>query len=103
VVNDVERQFNGLKHHPEALGFYRRNGANDPTQGRHYHGIARLPGEGTPRFLTSKCPIPWMAGASASPTRPAPWGAPFGDGNRVLLLTTGKGPQPGLRLDLLGG
>ncbi len=53
-VNDVERQFNGLKHHPEALGFHLGAGAYDPTSGRHYQGIARLPGEGTPRFLTTR-------------------------------------------------
>src|SRR4051812_5289500 len=53
-VNDVVRQFNGLKHHPEALGFHLGAGADDPTSGRHYQGIARLPGDGTPRFITSR-------------------------------------------------
>ncbi|HEX2119845.1 MAG TPA: PKD domain-containing protein, partial [Acidimicrobiales bacterium] len=53
-VNDVERQFGSLKHHPEALGWYRRNGAYDPTAGRHYQGVSRIPGEGTPRFVTTR-------------------------------------------------
>ncbi|MDQ4068016.1 MAG: PKD domain-containing protein [Actinomycetota bacterium] len=53
-VNDVERQFNSLKHHPEALGFHLGAGAYDPTSGRHYQGINRLPGEGPPRFIASR-------------------------------------------------
>lgn len=53
-VNDVERQFNSLKHHPEGLGFHLGAGAHDPTSGRHYQGIVRIPGEGPPRFITSK-------------------------------------------------
>jgi hypothetical protein len=53
-VNDVTRQFNSLKHHPEALGFHLGAGAFDPTSGRHYQGINRLPGAGTPTFITSR-------------------------------------------------
>src|SRR5687767_7216589 len=53
-VNDVVDQFNGLKHHPEGLGFNLGAGAHDPTSGRHYQGIVRIPGEGPPRFVTSK-------------------------------------------------
>jgi hypothetical protein len=53
-VNDVERQFNSLKGHPEALGFHLGAGAYDPTSGRHYQGIVRIPGQGTPRFLTTR-------------------------------------------------
>jgi hypothetical protein len=53
-VNDVVDQFNGLKHHPEGLGFHLGAGAHDPTSGRHYQGIVRIPGEGPPRFVTSK-------------------------------------------------
>ena len=53
-VNDVERQFNSLKHHPEGLGFHLGAGAYDPTSGRHYQGIVRIPGEGPPRFVTSR-------------------------------------------------
>ena len=53
-VNDVVRQFNSLKHHPEGLGFHLGAGAHDPTSGRHYQGIVRIPGEGPPRFVTSK-------------------------------------------------
>jgi hypothetical protein len=53
-VNDVVRQFNSLKHHPEGLGFHLGAGAHDPTSGRHYQGIVRIPGEGPPRFVTAK-------------------------------------------------
>jgi hypothetical protein len=53
-LNDVERQFDSLKHHPEALGFHLGAGAFDPTSGRHYQGIVRIPGPGTPTFLTSR-------------------------------------------------
>src|SRR4051812_13484246 len=53
-VDDVVRQFNSLKHHPEGLGFHLGAGAQDPTSGRHYQGIVRIPGEGPPRFVTSK-------------------------------------------------
>ncbi len=53
-MNDVVDQFNSLKHHPEGLGFNLGAGAHDPTSGRHYQGIVRIPGEGPPRFVTSK-------------------------------------------------
>ena len=53
-VNDVQRQFNSLKHHPEGLGFHLGAGAFDPTSGRHYQGIVRIPGEGTPHFVTTR-------------------------------------------------
>ncbi|MDQ3897609.1 MAG: PKD domain-containing protein [Actinomycetota bacterium] len=53
-VRDVVRQFANLKHHPEGLGFHLANGADDPTPGRHYQGISRLPGPGTPMFVTAR-------------------------------------------------
>ncbi len=53
-VNDVERQFNSIKHHPEGLGFNLGAGAYDPTSGRHYQGIVRIPGEGPPHFVTTR-------------------------------------------------
>ncbi len=51
-VNDVHRQFDSLKHHPEALAFHLGAGAGNPSAGRHYQGISRLPGTGNPRFIT---------------------------------------------------
>ena len=51
-MNDVHRQFDSLKHHPEALAFHLGAGAGNPSAGRHYQGISRLPGTGTPRFIT---------------------------------------------------
>jgi hypothetical protein len=66
-VNDVERQFNSLNHHPDALGYYLDNGAFDPTSGRHYQGIARLPGEGPARFITSRNGNPGPLEPTADP------------------------------------
>ena len=53
-VNDLVRQFTSLKHHPEGLGFHLANGADVPSSGRHYQGMSRLPGPGTPTFLLSR-------------------------------------------------
>ncbi len=43
-------QFDGLKHHGEALGFHLGDGAKDASNARHYQGIARVPGPGVPAF-----------------------------------------------------
>lgn len=56
-VNDVERQITELKHHPEALGFQLGEGAGDPTRGRHYQGVSRIPYEpdtAPPRLVASR-------------------------------------------------
>jgi len=49
----VESQFQALKHDGEALGFH-RNGSADPTLDKHYQGLQRLPGPGTPYFFISR-------------------------------------------------
>lgn len=51
---EVERQFRSLKHHGEALGFHLGAATPDPTFEKHYQGIQRLPGPGTPYFFVSK-------------------------------------------------
>ena len=51
---DVPGQFNALKHHGEALGFFLGAGALDPDIQRHYQGIQRLPGPGVPTFFVTK-------------------------------------------------
>ncbi len=52
-IPNVVGQFNELKHHGEALGFHLGD-SPDPTLGKHYQGIQRLPGEGTPYFAISR-------------------------------------------------
>ncbi len=59
---DVPGQFNALKHHGEALGFFLGAGAVDPTDARHYQGIQRLPGPGLPTFFVSKSGTPFLVG-----------------------------------------
>jgi hypothetical protein len=49
-VPHVEDQFQALKHHGEAIGWFlpEDQGAPDPSSTDHYQGIARYPGTGTP-------------------------------------------------------
>ncbi len=57
VVEDVEAQFNALKHHGEALGWRlpEANGAPDPSYDDHYQGIVRHPGVGiSPIFYVTQ-------------------------------------------------
>lgn len=53
-VPNVIDQFRALKHHGEALGFRLTGGVPDPTLFRHFQGIQRLEGAGTPYFFVSR-------------------------------------------------
>src|SRR5262245_55466505 len=53
-VTDVRGQFRDLEHHGEALGFHLGAGTPDPSLYRHYQGIQRLPGAGTPYFFVTR-------------------------------------------------
>lgn len=60
-VPDVVGQFSKLKHHGEALGFY-IGVTSDPSQERHYQGIVRKNGVGTPYLFLSHNGNPLGAG-----------------------------------------
>jgi hypothetical protein len=56
VVEDAVEQFNALKHHGEAIGWWNdeNRGASDPSSGDHYQGVARYPGVGVPVFYVTQ-------------------------------------------------
>jgi len=83
-VPNVEGQFRALKHHGEALGFHL--GANTPVPNieKHYQGIQRLPGAGTPYFFVSK---------NGNPTSPRTT-----EEGHLLVVRMGSRPTEGERL-----
>ena len=55
-VEDAVAQFNALKHHGEAIGFIldEGKGAPDAEVSKHYQGVVRYPGTGTPVFYLTQ-------------------------------------------------
>ncbi len=55
-VEDALAQFLALKHHGEAIGWWKdeSKGAPDPSNTNHYQGLVRYPGEGVPTFYVTQ-------------------------------------------------
>ena len=59
-ADDVLGQINNLSRQADPLGFNLGAGINDIELDKHIQSIARIPGEGTPRFFFSKNGNPWI-------------------------------------------
>lgn len=57
-VHDAVNQFNALALRPEALGFSLSD-SPDPSRCRHYQGMARKHGPGTPYLFITLFQNPW--------------------------------------------
>ncbi|MDH4136189.1 MAG: hypothetical protein OEW09_05655, partial [Anaerolineae bacterium] len=56
TVEDPLAQFQALKHHGEAIGWWNdeSKGAPDPSNTNHYQGLVRYPGDGVPVFYVTQ-------------------------------------------------